>query len=288
MLVHGAVRVDGRPLMSIEGVPYEFRLDAWILVAGLAAGYLWALRDLGPRLSDLDDGTVRRQRRLFLAGLVVLAATVSWPLDTIGDGYLFSIHMVQYLIMSFVAASLLVAGTPGWLLDVLTEPIRPIVTRLTRPVPALLLFNAVLVLSHWPGLVDVYLRNDPVHFGMHALWVTAALLFWMPILSPCPERYPRLSPPLQMVYLFLSSVIPTLPASFLTWAETPFYPAYERAPRLWGISAIQDIQAAGLVMKLGGGIFLWTVITVIFFRWAPSQGNAPPRRAHTPIETSSR
>lgn len=288
MLVLGAVRVGGSSLMSIEGVPFEFRLDAWILMTGLAAGYLWALHDLGPRLSDLDVRQVRRQRRLFMTGLVVLAATVSWPLDTIGDGYLFSIHMVQYLIMSFVAAPLLVAGTPGWMLKVLTEPIRPVVMRLTRPLLALLIFNAVLVLSHWPGLVDLYLRNDPVHFGMHVLWVTAALVFWMPILSPCPDRYPRLSPPLQMVYLFLSSVIPTLPASFLTWAETPFYPAYERAPRLWGISAIQDIQAAGLVMKLGGGIFLWTVITVIFFRWAPSQGNAPPRRAESPIEATLR
>ncbi|MDE0805429.1 MAG: cytochrome c oxidase assembly protein [Acidimicrobiales bacterium] len=276
--------------MSIEGVAFEFRADAWVLMIGLAAGYFWALRNLGPRLSTdaARQGVERRQRRRFIAGLFVLGATVSWPIDTIGDGYLFSIHMLQYLIMSFVAAPLLVAGTPGWLLDALTEPVRPFVRRITRPVVALLTFNTVLVVSHWPGLVDVYLRNNPVHFGMHVLWVTAALIFWMPILSPCPDRYPRLSPPMQMVYLFLSSVIPTFPASFLTWAETPFYPAYAEAPRLWGISAIQDIQTAGLVMKLGGGIFLWTFITVLFFRWAPSQGNAPPRRAPATVEPAQR
>ena len=276
--------------MSIEGVAFEFRVDAWVLMLGLAAGYFWALRNLGPRLSTdaARQGVERRQRRRFIAGLFVLGATVSWPIDTIGDGYLFSVHMFQYLIMSFVAAPLLVAGTPGWLLDALTQPIRPFVHRITRPVPALLTFNIVLVLSHWPGLVDVYLRNNPVHFGMHVLWVTAALIFWMPILSPCPDRYPRLSSPLQMVYLFLSSVIPTFPASFLTWAETPFYPAYAEAPRLWGISPIEDIQTAGLVMKLGGGIFLWTFIAVLFFRWAPSQGNEPPRRAPANVEPAQR
>lgn len=268
-------------MMSIEGVAFEYRADAWVLMAGLAAGYFWALRNLGPRLTvgSADRRAARRQRRSFIAGLVVLGVSVSWPIDTIGDGYLFSVHMLQYLIMSFVAAPLLVSGTPGWLLDALTEPIGPYVRRITRPVVALLVFNTVLVLSHWPGLVDVYLRNDPVHFGMHVMWVAAALVFWMPILSRSPDRYPRLSPPLQMVYLFLSSVIPTVPASFLTWAETPFYPAYAAAPRLWGITPVQDIQAAGLVMKLGGGIFLWTFITVLFFRWAPSQGNSPPRRA---------
>ena len=268
-------------MMSIEGVAFEFRADAWVLMAGLAAGYFWALRNLGPRLAaDASRGRpARRQRRRFVAGLLVLGVAVSWPIDTIGDGYLFSVHMLQYLIMSFVAAPLLVSGTPGWLLDALTEPIRPFVHRITRPVVALLIFNTVLVLSHWPRLVDFYLRSDPVHFGMHVLWVAAALVFWMPVLSPCPDRFPRLSPPMQMVYLFLSSVIPTFPASFLTWAETPFYPAYAEAPRLWGITPIEDIQAAGLVMKLGGGIFLWTFITVLFFRWAPSQRDSPPRRA---------
>lgn len=267
--------------MSIQGVAFEFRADAWVLMAGLAVGYFWALRNLGPRLAgeEMDRRRVRRQQWCFVGGLLVLGVSVSWPLDTIGDGYLFSIHMVQYLIMSFIAAPLLVAGMPGWLLDALTEPVRSTVTFLTRPAVALLVFNAVLVLSHWPGLVDIYLRNDPVHFGMHVLWVTAALVFWMPILSPCPDRYPRLSSPLQMVYLFLSSVIPTVPASFLTWAEAPFYPAYAEAPRLWGISPLEDIQAAGLVMKLGGGIFLWVCITVLFFRWAAMQDDGAPRRS---------
>jgi len=264
---------------TIRSVPFEFRIDAWLLVLGLGMGYRWAWTHVGPRLPGFDGGERSGRWRLFFAGLAVLAVAVSWPIDTIGDGYLFSIHMVQYLVMSFVAAPLLVAGTPGWMAVALTQPFRRVLQRLTHPVVTLLLFNGVLVLSHWPALVDLYLRVDAVHFGMHALWVVAAVLFWMPILNRAPHVFRKLSPPLQMVYLFLSSVIPTVPASFLTWAETPLFPAYAAAPRLWGVSAVQDTQAAGAVMKIGGGLFLWGLIVVIFFRWAATQQNAEPRRA---------
>lgn len=267
---------------TISSVPFEFRIDAWLLVLGLGFGYRWAWQQIGPGSPGFDPAERVGRRRLFDGGLLVLAVAVSWPIDTIGDGYLFSIHMVQYLVMSFVAAPLLVAGTPRWMLVSLTQPFRRVLERLTHPVVTLLVFNLVLVLSHWPALVDLYLRVDAVHFGMHAVWVVAAVLFWMPILNRAPHSFPKLSPPLQMVYLFLSSVIPTVPASFLTWAETPLFPAYAEAPRLWGVTAVQDIQAAGAVMKIGGGVFLWTLIVVIFFRWAATQQEAEPRRAPRP------
>lgn len=272
---------------TISSVPFELRVDAWVLVLGLGLGYRWAWDHIGPRSPNFDRRELVGRRRLFFGGLLVLAVSVSWPIDTIGDGYLFSIHMVQYLVMSFVAAPLLVAGTPGWMLVALTGPFRRVLERVTHPVVTLLVFNLVLVLSHWPALVDLYLRVDAVHFGMHALWVVAAVLFWMPILNRAPQTFRTLSPPLQMVYLFLSSVIPTVPASFLTWAETPLFPAYAEAPRLWGVTAVQDIQAAGAVMKIGGGVFLWTLIVVIFFRWAATQQDAEPRRAHRPKPVQS-
>lgn len=261
----------------IDGVGFEWQPDVWVLMVAIGAGYLLALRRLAPG-SAIGEPASRRQVVLFFAGLVVLTISATWPLDTIGDGYLFSVHMVQFILMTLVAAPLLLAGIPGWLLRELTRPARPMLARLARPVVALLGFNAVLVVSHWPVLVDLYLRFAVVHLGMHVLWVSTGLLFWLPVLSPIPE-YRRLNPPLQMGYLFLSSVIPTVPASFLTWAEQPLYDRYTDAPRLWGVSAIQDIQWAGLIMKLGGGFLLWSVITVVFFRWAAAEHDGRPARA---------
>lgn len=74
-----------------------------------------------------------------------------------------------------------------------------------------------------------------------------------------------------MVYLFGQSIVPTVPASFLTFATIPLYEVYAAAPRIWGISATTDQQLAGAVMKIGGGIVLWGTIVVMFFRWARAQ-----------------
>ena len=62
-------------------------------------------------------------------------------------------------------------------------------------------------------------------------------------------------------------MIPTVPASFLTFGTKPLYHVYATFPRLWGISALTDMQVAGLIMKIGAGILIWGVITIVFFRW---------------------
>src|SRR3546814_19469694 len=108
-------------------VPCGLGCVSWSLVLGRAVGYQWAVLNRGPRLPDFEPEAVAGRRRLFMAGLLGLAFSVSWPIDTIGDGYLFSIHMTQYLLMSFVSAPLLVAGTPGWMLPTLHQPIDPLV-----------------------------------------------------------------------------------------------------------------------------------------------------------------
>ena len=120
--------------------------------------------------------------------------------------------------------------------------------------------------THVPATVDFALKYGLAHFALHALLLISSIIVWMPILSPLPE-VPRLYPPLGMLYLFLQSVIPTVPASFLTFGSKPLYHVYETFPRLWGVSALTDMQVAGLIMKIGAGILIWGVITIIFFRW---------------------
>jgi putative membrane protein len=87
------------------------------------------------------------------------------------------------------------------------------------------------------------------------------------VVSPLPEM-PPLAAPLQMLYLFLQSLVPTIPASFLTFGTSPLYPVYAGFPRIAGIDVLTDQLLAGLTMKIVGGFILWGVIAVIFFRWA--------------------
>jgi putative membrane protein len=85
-----------------------------------------------------------------------------------------------------------------------------------------------------------------------------------------------------MAYLFGMSILPTIPAAFLTVADNPLYRAYERGSyRLGGLNVIQDQQAAGLIMKLGGGFYLWAIIIYLFFQW--SSRNQEAERRHITV-----
>jgi putative membrane protein len=247
--------------------------DVWLLVIALGVGYWWALRHWAPEPpADRADGaevTSRRHLVLFATGLITIWVAADWPMHDLSEGYLYSAHMVQHLLLDLAVPPLLILGTPPWLLRRLLAP-RPVMAvarRLTRPLPALLLFNAVIVLTHIPSVVDVSLRSEIAHFGLHAALVSTALLMWWPVLSPLPEL-PRLSPPVQMLYLFVQSLLPTIPAAWLTWASEPVYRAYANLPKLWGLSAVDDQRIAGLVMKIIGGLVLWGFIAAVFFRWA--------------------
>jgi putative membrane protein len=242
--------------------------DVWLLLGGVWVAYLLAVRRHGPLAPDSDLRERRRRTTLFSAGMGLLWFASEWPMHDLAEGYLYSAHMVQHMVYTLIAAPLLVAGIPAWMWRAILRP-RPI-GRLfgfaTRPVVALIVFNAVLLFTHWPEVVEASVGSELLHFSLHVLIVSSAVVMWWPVLSPLPER-PSLPLPGQLLYLFLQSLAPTIPASFLTFGQTLLYPVYGTFPRIWGISAATDQLAAGLIMKLGGGLILWGFIVVIFFNW---------------------
>jgi putative membrane protein len=247
--------------------PWHAHPDVWVLFAGIEAGYLVAMRRHRQERGG-EDPEWRRRARFFSFGVLVLWVGADWPIHDLAERYLYSAHMVQHLLFTLVAPPLLVAGMPPWLLRRMLRP-RPVQRAFrffTRPLVALIVFNGILLFTHWPAVVDASVRSEGIHFGLHAVLVFSALAMWWPVMSPMPEM-PPLSPPGQMLYLFLQSLAPTIPASFLTLGSTLLYPVYGTFPRIWGISAHSDQLVAGLIMKLAGGAILWGFITVIFFRW---------------------
>ena len=242
--------------------------DVWAFVFVLGFGYWYAIRRIGPYLDVEGPLVTRRQAMVFVSGLLSLWAVSDWPFHDIAEQQLFLFHMIEHMVLALVAAPLLIAGTPSWLLRrVLTHPrVLPTLKPLTRPLAAFFIFNGVMVGIHWPEIVDLMVTSGIYHFLVHALLIAASAVMWLPVLSPVPE-VKRLVPPLRMLYLFAHSLLPTIPASFLTFGREPLYRFYAEAPRLWGIDAITDQTMAGLVMKLGGGAILWGVIVVVWFRW---------------------
>jgi putative membrane protein len=87
---------------------------------------------------------------------------------------------------------------------------------------------------------------------------------WMPVVGPFPEL--QMTPIGKAIYLFIQSLIPTIPAAWLTFATGSVYKVYDQPVRVWGVSVIGDQQMAGAIMKTGGGVFLWTIIVFLFFK----------------------
>jgi putative membrane protein len=200
--------------------------------------------------------------------MAVLFVGADWPIHDLAEGYLYSVHMVQHMLFTLVAPPLLIVGIPAWMWRTLLRP-RPLFVAfrfLTRPVVALILFNGLLLFTHWPEVVRLSVSSELAHFCLHALLFGSAMVVWWPVMSPLVEL-PSLSPPAQMMYLFIQSLAPTIPASFLTFGTEPLYPIYATFPRIWSIDALTDQLIAGLVMKIVGGAILWIEITAIFFRW---------------------
>jgi putative membrane protein len=259
------------------GAPHP---EVWLLVAAIASGYAFAVKRLGPRLAPTGSAAVTRfQIATFSAGLLAVWVASDWPIHDLAERYFFWVHMVQHTTYAIIAAPLLLMGMPTWLARWLLSPrwLLRSVRYMSRLIPATLIFNFVIIVTHIPAVVDASLHHALLHFGLHALILLSSLIVWMPLLSPLPE-VPRLQPLARMLFLFLQSIVPTVPASFLTFGDHPLYKFYETVPRLWGISALDDMRFAGLIMKILVGFSLWITITIVFFRWHNAEDDGPPAR----------
>jgi len=245
--------------------PFNPHLDVWLILGSVVAAYLiWARR----HERDTGEVTTPHIRRLFLAGMAVLFVGSLWPLHDLAERTWYTAHMVQHLLYTLVAAPMLIAGIPAWMWRRVLAPawVERTWRSITRPVVATVIFNGVLLFTHWPAVVDTAVVHEPLHFLLHVVLVASAIVMWWPIMSPLPEL-PPLTPPVQMLYLFVQSLVPMIPASFLTFAHQPLYHVYETFPRVLGISALTDQLVAGLSMKLLGTLVFWSFIATIFFRW---------------------
>lgn len=241
----------------------------WPLLLGLlllTIGYLWAV---GPARQRLGGPTAFPTGKAvsFLSGLLLLGLVIMSPIGTLADRYLFTMHMVQHLILTMVSAPLLLLGTPEWLLrPLLKVPGVYALTRfLTGAVVAFLAFNIAFNGWHFPLFYDLALRNTFVHILQHQMMTGSALLLWSPSLCPLPEL--RASYPVQILYYFANSVVPTILGALITFADRVLYPTYELAPRIWKISALADQKIGALIMWIPGGTIFIIALSVAFFKW---------------------
>jgi putative membrane protein len=261
---------------AMDATTWRPHLDVWAMLIGVGLLYVWALRAGDPKRPDTPTPIRRSHRWCFFGGLVVLWIASDWPMHGY-DTLLFSVHMTQHLLYAFVAAPLLILGLPAWLLRRMLRPpgVRRVFRSVTHPLIALVLFNGWMLVYHVPALVNLSVTNEIAHFLMHVIWVGVGLAVWWPVLSPLPEL-PHLPSVARLGYIFGLTILPSIPASFLTFGVVPFYEVYIDAPRILGLSVVDDQQLAGFIMKLGAGLLLWASFGYLFFQWARTEEQGGP------------
>lgn len=246
------------------------------VVAGIASlGLLYAL--CGGAWRARFPGShplTRAQVRSFAAGLVVFWLFLQSPIDRIGDDFLFSLHMLQHMAIILVAPVLLLRGTPDWMLRPLMRgPVASIARLVCRPLVAFTLFNLVFAVAHIPVFFDPVNSNETLHAIEHLVFLATAVIMWIPVLSPLEEL--RIgSYPMQMGYLFLQALPCSIVAAFITLSSSPWYERYILAPRLTVLTPLQDQEIGGLLMWIGGSLYFFGAMAVLFFIWAKHEERA--------------
>ena len=240
--------------------------DRWNVHLSVAAG-LALLGGLYVYLGGLRSAP--RHVASFVGALVVLFLALNGPLHNLSDSYLFSAHMAQHLLLTLVFPPLLLYGTPAWVVRPLLGPrwIMAVARVATRPLMAAIIFSAPIVIWHVPVLYEAALRHHNLHIVQHLVFLSTAVVMWWPVLSPIPEL-PRAQHLVQLLYLFLLGIPMSVTGALITLSDSVLYPFYATAPRVGGLSPLDDQQIGRLLMWVLGGLMLWIVMTVIWFRWS--------------------
>ena len=212
----------------------------------------------------------------WLAGVGAIALALLSAVDVYADS-VFSVHMVQHVLLAMVAPPLLALGAPTTLtLRAATPAVRrslllPILhSRLVRTVswPPLgwLVFSLVMWATHFSPLFNAALENELLHGLEHLAYLAAGLLFWWPVIGADPSRW-RLGPVGRMAFLAAQMPVNTAVGLVILFAPTVLYAHYATLDRPWGPDPMTDQQVAGILMWGAGDVILLIGLVLAIAAW---------------------
>lgn len=241
----------------------HFLLTAWSWNSGLVAAALATVAAYGV--------VFRGETRIgyFMAAWgVVLLALVS-PLEALADGYLFSAHMAQHILLLLIAPALALLSLPASF-----EPGRAFRT-LTHPFLCWLAGVGAMWLWHAPALCNAAAVSRPLFAVQSISLLALGGLFWWPVLAPRAEH--RLPPLAAMVFLFTACVACSVLGIIITFSPVRvcsiFAHPVDRLVMMgtirqtWGLTPERDQQIGGLLMWVPMCSVYAAAILAQFTRW---------------------
>jgi len=238
-----------------------------------AAAYLWAERRIAQ--GHPAHPVPGHRRWLFMGGLAAVLVALVSPVDTY-EGVLFSVHMVQHMLLELVAAPLIVlsapitlalrAASPAARRAILAVLHSPPARWLTFPLVTWFLFAAVNWGWHFSSLYNVALEHDLVHYLEHASFLVAALLFWWPAIGPDPQPW-KMPHAVRLLYLFLAMPQNSFLGVALLSTERVLYLHYVTNVRTWGPTPLDDQHLGGTLMWVFGDMVFLAAMLGVVWAW---------------------
>jgi putative membrane protein len=266
-------------------LPPWWRIAALLIIAAVyARGFARLHRQMPSRFPI-------RRLGFFLGGTVTMFIAIASPLEELDD-MLLQVHMIQHLLLMIVAPSLLLCGAPliplvrGLPVSVAKSVVGPISRSqslrrffqwLTEPLVCWIAFALATWGWHTPAAFQLALRSPVAHAFEHACFFGTALMFWWPVVQPWPSvaRWPRWT---MVPYLLFADLQNTALAAILTFTGRLLYPMYGAAPRVAGISPLDDQIMAGVIMWVPASLFYLVPGAVILMRYLSPRGMILPPR----------
>jgi putative membrane protein len=242
----------------------QFLLSAWnwnswaviSCVAALAA-YL-ALFRFGRRIGWLAGG------------LAVFLLTLMSPISALADGYLFSAHMLQHILLLLIVPAMILLSLP----PTVSLALRPRV--LGHPFIGWAAGVGAMWFWHVPALCNAAVSSRSVHALQTISLLLLGMAFWRQVIAPRDSE--RLPPPSAVVYLFAACATCSVLGIIITLSPVTVCSAYTMPsmdrlgilPAIrddWGLTAERDQQIGGLLMWVPMCLVYLSAIFVQMTRW---------------------
>jgi cytochrome c oxidase assembly factor CtaG len=230
--------------------------------------YLYTRRFITVRRETGGRGASWWQAAAAVACVLVLLAALVSPIDRLGEDYLFSMHMVQHILLGDIAPLLV-------LLSLSRVMMRPLTRRLTsieralgpfaHPATGIAVWLFFIYIWHIPAMYDAALRHSGIHALEHICFFTGGIALWWPLIQPVPMRR-RLTGLGILAYLLVAKISVSALGIALTWSHGAAYSYYEHVPRIWGLTAASDQNVGGAIMMVEQSVLLVSVLAVLFGR----------------------